>query len=67
MMTRMRAAGALIATLSICGCATTNNPPANGSAKATPCVQNTGSRLPSGNCPSQGRTYTHADVGQTGQ
>jgi|HubBroStandDraft_1064217.scaffolds.fasta_scaffold09618_1 hypothetical protein len=57
MMNRTGAAGVLLATLVICGCATTNtnNPPANGSAKATPCMQNTGSRLPAGNCPS-GRT-----------
>jgi len=55
MMNRTRAAGVLLATLLICGCATANNPPANGSAKATPCMQNTGSRLPAGNCPS-GRT-----------
>jgi hypothetical protein len=56
-MNRTGAAGVLLATLVICGCATTNtnNPPANGSAKATPCMQNTGSRLPAGNCPS-GRT-----------
>jgi hypothetical protein len=61
MMTRTRAAGVLIAALSIFGCATTNNPPANnppasGSAKAPPCAQNTGSRLPAGNCSSTGRT-----------
>jgi hypothetical protein len=56
MMTLTRAAGVLIAALSICGCATTNNPPASGSAKAPACVQSTGSRLPAGNCPSTGRT-----------
>lgn len=67
MMIRTCAAAVLITTLSICGCATTNtNPPANGSAKAPTCMQNTGSRLPSGNC-SAGRTYTHQDIDQTGQ
>jgi hypothetical protein len=54
MMTRTCAAGVLIATLLICGCATTNNPPTNGSAKA-PCMENAGSRLPAGNCSSTGR------------
>lgn len=54
-MTRTLAAGLIIATLSICGCATTSNPPANGSAKA-PCVENTGSHLPAGNCSSTGRS-----------
>jgi hypothetical protein len=66
MTTHTRAAGVLIATLSIYGCATTNNnPPANSSAKA-PCAENTGSRLPAGNCSSTGR-YTQADRGQSGQ
>jgi hypothetical protein len=55
MMNRTRAAGVLLATLLICGCVTTNNPPANGSTKAPPCMQNTDSRLPTGNC-SSGRT-----------
>jgi hypothetical protein len=68
MMTRTLAAGVLIATLSICGCATTttNNPPANGPAKV-PCAENTGSHLPAGNCSSTGRNYTHPDPGHSGQ
>jgi hypothetical protein len=69
MMTHTRAAGMLIATLLICGCATTNNtnPPANGSAAKAPCAENTGSHLPAGNCSSTGRNYTHTDLGHTGQ
>jgi hypothetical protein len=55
MMNRTRAAGALIAILSICGCATTNSQPATGSAKA-PCAENTGSRLQAGNCSSIAHT-----------
>lgn len=66
MMNRTRAAGVLIATLWFSGCATTNNPPANGSTKA-PCMENTGSRLPPGNCSSTGRTYTHSDPEHAGQ
>jgi hypothetical protein len=69
MITRTLAAGVLIATLSICGCASTNStnsPPANGSAKV-PCAENTGSHLPAGNCSSTGRNYTHTDPGHAGQ
>jgi hypothetical protein len=69
MITRTSAAGALLAALSLCGCATPNSPPpktAGGPSAPPPCLNSTGSRIP-GNCTAWGRTYSQTDLDQTGK
>jgi hypothetical protein len=68
-MTRICAA--LLAALSICGCATTNSPKtAGGPAGPSTCLTSTGSRIPAGsdtNCTAWGRSYSQTDLNQTGK
>ncbi|MGA2399997.1 MAG: hypothetical protein ABSG30_18330 [Steroidobacteraceae bacterium] len=69
MMTRTCATGALLAALSICGCATTNSPPKNTAAVSPTCLTSTGSRIPPGpnNCSAWGRAYSQTDIDRTGE
>lgn len=69
MMTRTCATGALLAGLSICGCATTNSPPKNTAAVPPTCLTSTGSRIPAspGHCSAWGRTYSQTDIDRTGR
>lgn len=69
MSTLTCAAGALLAALSICGCATTNNPPPK-TANQLGCLTATGSRIPpgpDGHCTAIGRSYSQTDLNQTGK
>jgi hypothetical protein len=73
MISRTGAAGALLAALSICGCATPNNPPthaAAGPSASSTCLTSTGSRIPPGpdtHCTARGRTYSQTDIDRTGR
>lgn len=70
MITRTCAAGALLAALSICGCATTNNPPPTTAAQPFTCLTSTGSRIPAGpdtTCSAWGRAYSKTELDQTGK
>jgi hypothetical protein len=66
-----RTCAALLAALSICGCATpgTPNGPRTAGVAADPCLS-TGSRIPARpgtNCIAPGRSYSRTDIDQTGQ
>jgi hypothetical protein len=70
MITRTCAAGALLAALSMYGCATTNTPPPTAAARPSTCLSSTGSRIPAGPgtpCTGFGRTYSQTDIDQTGK
>jgi hypothetical protein len=70
MISRICAAGALLAAFSICGCASTNNPPPSTAARPSTCLTSTGSRIPAGpgtSCTAWGRTYSQTDLDQTGK
>ncbi len=69
MTKRTFAGGALLAALSICGCATTNTPPKNTAAVPPSCLTSTGSRITAGpdSCSAWGRTYSRTDIDQTGK
>ena len=72
MITRTCAAGALLAALSLCGCATPNSPPAKvagGPSVPSSCLTSTGSRIPptSGDCTAWGRSYSQTDIDRTGK
>jgi hypothetical protein len=66
-----RTCAALLAALSICGCATTNSPiTAGGAAAPATCLTSTGSRIPASAdsyCTAPGRSYSQTDLEQTGQ
>ena len=66
-----RTCAALLAALSICGCAATNSPKTAGSpAGPSTCLTSTGSRIPAGsdtNCIASGRSYSQTDLNQTGK
>jgi hypothetical protein len=68
-----RTCAALLAVLSICGCATQNAPPANtagGPSNPPSCLTSTGSNIPAGpgrNCIGTGRSYSQTDIEQTGK
>ena len=69
MIIRTCAAGALLAALSLSGCATPNSPPpktAGGPSAPPPCLNSTGSRIP-GDCTAWGRTYSQTDLDRTGK
>ena len=70
MITRTCAAGALLAALSMYGCATTNAPPQTAAARSSACLTSTGSRIPASPgtpCTAYGRTYSRTDIDQTGK
>jgi hypothetical protein len=71
MITRTCAAGALLAALSICGCATTSSPPPpTAGGPSSTCLTSTGSRIPPGpgaNCTAWGRAYSQTDLDRTGK
>jgi hypothetical protein len=70
MITRTCAAGALLAALSMYGCATTNTPPPAAAARNSACLTSTGSRIPAGPgtpCTAYGQTYSKTDIDQTGK
>jgi hypothetical protein len=67
MTTRTCAAGTLLATLALCGCATTNNPPAKMAQTPSPCLKSTASRIPDPDCAVSGRSYSQNDLRQTGK
>jgi len=68
-----RTCAALLAALSICGCATPNNPPPNTAGapvRSSTCLTSTGSNIPAGpdrNCVATGRSYSQTDLEQTGR
>jgi hypothetical protein len=66
-----RTFAALLAALSICGCATPNTPKtAGGPAVASGCLTSTGSRIPAGSdgyCTALGRSYSQTDIDRTGK
>jgi hypothetical protein len=68
-----RTCAALLAALSICGCATPNSPPPNtagGPVGPSTCLTSTGSRIPAGpdtHCTAWGRSYSQTDLDQTGK
>jgi hypothetical protein len=67
-----RTCAALLAALSICGCATTNSPnTAGGAARPPTCLTSTGSRIPAGPdneyCTATGRSYSQTDIDRTGK
>jgi hypothetical protein len=65
-----RTYAALLAALSICGCATTNGPDtAGGPSGPSTCLTSTGSRIPAGDtrCTAWGRSYSQTDLNQTGK
>jgi hypothetical protein len=66
-----RTCAALLAALSICGCATPSTPnnPHMARGAVEPCLS-TGSRIPGrpdANCIAPGRSYSRTDIDQTGQ
>jgi hypothetical protein len=67
MTTRTCAAGILLAALALCGCATTNNPPAKTARAPSPCLRPTASRIPDADCAASGRSYSQTDLNQTGK
>jgi hypothetical protein len=70
MITRTCAAGALLAALSIYGCATTNTPPPTAAARPSTCLTSTGSRIPADRstpCTAYGQAYSRTDIDQTGK
>jgi hypothetical protein len=67
-----RTCAALLAALSICGCATPNSPTpktAGGPAGPSTCLTSTGSRIAPGpdGCTAWGRSYSQTDLDQTGK
>jgi hypothetical protein len=67
-----RTCAALLAALSICGCATPNSPPPNtaGRPLSSSCLTSTGSNIPAGpgrDCIATGRSYSQTDIEQTGK
>jgi hypothetical protein len=68
-----RTCTALLAALSICGCATPNSAPpstASGPVHPSTCLTSTGSNIPAGpdrNCLAIGRSYSQTDLEQTGR
>jgi hypothetical protein len=65
-----RTCAALLAALSICGCATTNTPNTAGvPARPSTCLTSTGSRIPAGPdaCTATGRSYSQTDLDRTGK
>jgi hypothetical protein len=68
-----RTCAALLAALSICGCATPNSPPPNtagGPVRSFTCLTSTGSNIPAGPgrpCVATGRSYSQTDLDQTGK
>jgi hypothetical protein len=68
MITRTCAAGALLAALSMYGCAT--NPPPTAAARPSTCLTSTGSRIPADRstpCTAYGQTYSRTAIDQTGK
>jgi hypothetical protein len=69
----IRTCAALLAALSICGCATPNSPPpktAGGPFDPSTCLTSTGSNIPpapGSNCVATGRSYSQTDIDQTGK
>ena len=68
-----RSCAALLAVLSICGCATPNSAPPNtagGPAHPSTCLTSTGSSIPPSPdrpCVATGRSYSQTDIDQTGK
>jgi hypothetical protein len=70
MITRTCTAGALLAALSICGCATPNSRPPTAAARPSTCLTSTGSRIPASpgaTCSAYGQSYSRTDIDQTGK
>jgi hypothetical protein len=66
-----RTLAAMLAALTICGCAATTGPStAGGPAGPSSCLTSTGSRIPAGPdnpCIATGRSYSQTDINQTGK
>jgi hypothetical protein len=62
-----RTCAALLAALSICGCATTTQSPNTAGVAGGPslCVGQTGSMIQNPNCTPTGRSYSQADIARS--
>jgi hypothetical protein len=63
----IRACAALLAVLSICGCATTHDPTPDTKMAGgpSPCIGQTGSMIANPNCVPTGRSYSQADIARS--
>jgi hypothetical protein len=61
-------ASALIAGMTLCGCATTKPPASAATVNDSSCLKETGSRIPlgPGKCRGFGRSYSSQDIERTG-
>ncbi len=67
MITRISALGSTAALLVLCGCASNNGMHTAANPPASPCLQDTGSRLPAAGATClPGRSYSKNDIDNTG-